>query len=71
MPDISASDELIGLLARLAQFSIHGCVRLRSTDTLRKQTTELGGNAPFSGFDDADIEQAVKEFVAAKLRNSR
>jgi succinate-semialdehyde dehydrogenase/glutarate-semialdehyde dehydrogenase len=38
--------------------------------TLKKMTLELGGNAPFIVFDDADIDAAVAGLVAAKLRNS-
>ncbi|MBE7209962.1 MAG: NAD-dependent succinate-semialdehyde dehydrogenase [Gluconacetobacter diazotrophicus] len=38
--------------------------------TLKKMTLELGGNAPFIVFDDADLDQAVAGAVAAKLRNS-
>jgi succinate-semialdehyde dehydrogenase/glutarate-semialdehyde dehydrogenase len=37
---------------------------------LKKMTLELGGNAPFIVFDDADFEDAVAGVVAAKLRNS-
>lgn len=37
---------------------------------LKKMTLELGGNAPFIVFDDADIEHAAAQLVAAKLRNS-
>lgn len=37
---------------------------------LKKMTLELGGNAPFIVFDDADFDEAVTGLVAAKLRNS-
>ena len=36
----------------------------------RKLSTELGGNAPFIVFDDADIEMAVKGAIASKYRNA-
>nr|WP_314543138.1 NAD-dependent succinate-semialdehyde dehydrogenase [uncultured Massilia sp.] len=39
-------------------------------DTLKKMTLELGGNAPFIVFDDADVDDALAGLVAAKLRNS-
>lgn len=39
-------------------------------DTLKKMTLELGGNAPFIVFDDADFDDALAGLVAAKLRNS-
>ncbi|HUD90292.1 aldehyde dehydrogenase family protein, partial [Sphingobium sp.] len=38
--------------------------------SLTKMTLELGGNAPFIIFDDADFEDAIAGAVAAKLRNS-
>ncbi|MBO4120420.1 NAD-dependent succinate-semialdehyde dehydrogenase [Cupriavidus gilardii] len=37
---------------------------------LKKMTLELGGNAPFIVFDDANFDEAVTGLVAAKLRNS-
>ena len=41
----------------------------RSADTLKKLSLELGGNAPFIVFEDADIDAAVQGFMAAKFRN--
>lgn len=42
----------------------------RSADNLHKLSLELGGNAPFIVFDDANVEAAVEGLVAAKFRNS-
>lgn len=42
----------------------------QSSDTVKRLSLELGGNAPFVVFDDADIEQAVDAAVASKFRNS-
>jgi succinate-semialdehyde dehydrogenase / glutarate-semialdehyde dehydrogenase len=39
-------------------------------DTVKKISLELGGNAPFIVFDDADLEAAVDGAVAAKYRNA-
>ncbi len=39
-------------------------------DTVKKVSLELGGNAPFIVFDDADIDRAVEGAIAAKYRNS-
>jgi succinate-semialdehyde dehydrogenase/glutarate-semialdehyde dehydrogenase len=41
----------------------------RSADTLKKLSLELGGNAPFMVFDDADLDAAVEGLMAAKFRN--
>ncbi len=37
--------------------------------TIKKTSMELGGNAPFIVFDDADLEAAVAGAIAAKYRN--
>ena len=41
----------------------------QSADTVKKVSMELGGNAPFIVFDDADIEAAVAGAMVAKYRN--
>jgi succinate-semialdehyde dehydrogenase/glutarate-semialdehyde dehydrogenase len=38
--------------------------------TLKKVSLELGGNAPFIVFDDADLDAAVEGAIASKYRNS-
>ncbi|MDT6963112.1 NAD-dependent succinate-semialdehyde dehydrogenase [Cupriavidus sp. SZY C1] len=40
-----------------------------SAGTLKKLSLELGGNAPFIVFDDADLDAAVDGLMAAKFRN--
>ena len=42
----------------------------QSADTVKKVALELGGNAPFLVFDDADIDAAVEGAMASKYRNS-
>ena len=42
----------------------------QSAETIKKMSLELGGNAPFLVFDDADIDAAVAGAVASKFRNS-
>jgi succinate-semialdehyde dehydrogenase/glutarate-semialdehyde dehydrogenase len=38
--------------------------------TIKKTSMELGGNAPFIVFDDADLDEAVKGALASKYRNT-
>jgi succinate-semialdehyde dehydrogenase/glutarate-semialdehyde dehydrogenase len=40
-----------------------------SAGTLKKLSLELGGNAPFIVFDDADLDAAVTGLLASKFRN--
>jgi len=39
-------------------------------DTIKKLSLELGGNAPFIVFDDADLDAAVEGALASKYRNA-
>ncbi|MFP4308232.1 MAG: NAD-dependent succinate-semialdehyde dehydrogenase [Desulfococcaceae bacterium] len=39
-------------------------------DTVKKISLELGGNAPFIVFDDADLDAAVEGAIASKYRNT-
>ena len=39
-------------------------------DTIKKVSMELGGNAPFIVFDDADLDVAVEGAIASKYRNT-
>lgn len=39
-------------------------------DTIKKVSLELGGNAPFIVFDDADLDAAVAGAIACKYRNA-
>lgn len=42
----------------------------QSASTLKKLSLELGGNAPFIVFEDADIEKAVEGAIVSKFRNA-
>lgn len=42
----------------------------QSSDTIKKLSLELGGNAPFIVFDDADIDAAVEGAMVSKYRNT-
>jgi succinate-semialdehyde dehydrogenase/glutarate-semialdehyde dehydrogenase len=48
-----------------------GRILLRqAADGIKKCSMELGGNAPFIVFDDAELEPAVKGAIASKYRNA-
>jgi succinate-semialdehyde dehydrogenase/glutarate-semialdehyde dehydrogenase len=60
----------------VAKFTFTGSTRVgkilmaQCASTVKKISMELGGNAPFIVFDDADIEQAVAGCIATKFRNA-
>ena len=59
----------------VAKFSFTGSTEVGKTlirqcaSTVKKVSMELGGNAPFIVFDDADLDEAVKGAIASKYRN--
>jgi succinate-semialdehyde dehydrogenase/glutarate-semialdehyde dehydrogenase len=42
----------------------------KSADTVKRMTLELGGNAPFIVFEDADVEYAADQLLANKFRSA-
>ena len=75
----SSSGALVGpVLAdpRLRKLSFTGSTEVGRTllrqaaDGVLRTSMELGGNAPFLVFDDADLDAAVEGAVAAKMRNA-
>ena len=42
----------------------------QSASTLKRLSLELGGNAPFIVFDDADLDAAIEGLMASKFRNA-
>ena len=61
--------------ARVRKFSFTGSTRVgkllagRCAETVKRVSLELGGNAPFVVFDDADLDAAVAGALASKFRN--
>ena len=60
---------------KIAKFTFTGSTPVgkilmaQCSTTVKKVSLELGGNAPFIVFDDADLEAAVEHCVATKFRN--
>ncbi len=74
----SSSGETMGPLIadqRLRKMSFTGSTEVgrrlmsQASDTLLRLSMELGGNAPFIVFEDADIDAAVAGAMLAKMRN--
>ena len=74
----SSSGETAGPLIadqRLRKMSFTGSTEVgralmsQASETLLKLSMELGGNAPFIVFDDADVDAAVEGAMLAKMRN--
>jgi len=74
----SSSSETTGPLIsdpRLRKMSFTGSTEVgrklmaQASDTLLRLSMELGGNAPFIVFDDADVDAAVAGAMIAKMRN--
>ncbi|GAB2901405.1 NAD-dependent succinate-semialdehyde dehydrogenase [Microbulbifer echini] len=45
-------------------------LQAQCAETMKKTSMELGGNAPFIVFDDADLDEAVKGAIICKYRNA-
>ncbi|KZY73954.1 succinate-semialdehyde dehydrogenase (NADP(+)) [Oleiphilus sp. HI0071] len=61
---------------KVQKFSFTGSTRVGKmliedcADTVKRVSMELGGNAPFIVFEDADIEAAVQGAIVSKFRNA-
>ena len=61
---------------KVAKLTFTGSTRVgkilmrQCADTIKKLSLELGGNAPFIVFDDADIDAAVEGAMISKFRNN-
>ncbi|MCV5657306.1 aldehyde dehydrogenase family protein, partial [Escherichia coli] len=42
----------------------------QASDSVKAVSMELGGNAPFIVFEDADLDEAAEGLVASKFRNA-
>ena len=64
------ANSLVRKLSFTGSTAVGRILMQQSATTLKKLSLELGGNAPFIVFDDADIEAAVKGAIASKYRNA-
>lgn len=67
---ILTSDPRIRKISFTGSTGIGRLLAAQCAATIKKMTLELGGNAPFIVFQDANLDEAVSGLVSAKLRNS-
>jgi len=67
---VLAEHELVRKLSFTGSTAVGKRLMAQCASTVKRVSLELGGNAPFIVFDDADIEKAVTGLVACKFRNS-
>jgi len=60
---------LVGCIAFTGSTEIGKLLMRQAASTVKKVALELGGNAPFIVFDDADVDQAVEGAIFSKFRN--
>ncbi|WP_237387861.1 NAD-dependent succinate-semialdehyde dehydrogenase [Xenorhabdus sp. Sc-CR9] len=68
--EVLTSSPIVRKLSFTGSTRVGKLLMAQSADTVKKLSLELGGNAPFIVFDDADLDAAVEGALAAKFRNS-
>lgn len=64
------SNPLVRKLSFTGSTEIGRLLMEQTASTIKKVSMELGGNAPFIVFDDADLDAAVEGAIASKYRNT-
>jgi succinate-semialdehyde dehydrogenase/glutarate-semialdehyde dehydrogenase len=64
------SNPIVRKLSFTGSTEIGRLLMQQSASTIKKLSLELGGNAPFIVFDDADLDAAVEGAIASKFRNA-
>ncbi len=64
------SNPLVRKISFTGSTAVGKSLMQQCASTLKKISLELGGNAPFIVFDDADLDAAVKGVMASKFRNT-
>ncbi len=67
---ILTGDERVRKLSFTGSTAVGKLLMAQCADTVKRISLELGGNAPFIVFDDADLERALEGAMASKYRNS-
>jgi succinate-semialdehyde dehydrogenase/glutarate-semialdehyde dehydrogenase len=64
------SNPLVRKLSFTGSTEVGSQLMVQCAPTIKKTSMELGGNAPFIVFDDADLDEAVLGAMASKYRNA-
>lgn len=67
---VLTSHPLVRKVSFTGSTAVGRLIMRQSAETIKKLSLELGGNAPFIVFDDADLDAAVVGAIASKFRNS-
>jgi succinate-semialdehyde dehydrogenase/glutarate-semialdehyde dehydrogenase len=67
---VFCSSEVVRHISFTGSTEVGRILMAQSAPTVKKLSLELGGNAPFIVFDDADIDSAVEGAMASKYRNA-
>ena len=65
-----SSNPIVKKLSFTGSTEIGKLLMAQCATTVKKTSMELGGNAPFIVFDDADLDEAVKGAIISKYRNA-
>jgi len=68
--DEVCSNPLVKKITFTGSTEVGKILMAKAAGTVKKVSMELGGNAPFIVFDDADVDRAVEGAMVAKYRNS-
>ena len=68
--EVLTQDPRVAKLSFTGSTEVGRILMAQCAPTIKKVSLELGGNAPFIVFDDADLDAAVEGAIASKFRNS-
>ena len=68
--EVLTSDERVKKLSFTGSTEVGRTLMAQCAPTIKKLSLELGGNAPFIVFEDADLEAAAEGLIASKFRNA-
>ena len=68
--DVLTSSETVRKLSFTGSTSVGSQLMAQCAEHVQKVSLELGGNAPFIVFDDADLDRAVEGAMVSKFRNT-